>query len=111
MTFLAAFELVDVLRSALIFAALLVPLVVIHEFGHFFAAKLFRIKVLEFGIGFPPRIKGLSFRRGETEYTINWLPIGGFVRMLGERRTPPTPAPSPPPAPGSGSPSWARAWS
>lgn len=84
MTFLAAFELFDVLRSALIFVALLIPLVVIHEFGHFFAAKLFRIKVLEFGIGFPPRIKGLSWRRGETEYTINWLPIGGFVRMLGE---------------------------
>ena len=84
MTFLAIFDLVDFFRSALIFVALLVPLVVIHELGHFLAAKAFRIKVLEFGIGFPPRIKGLTWRRGETEYTINWLPIGGFVRMLGE---------------------------
>jgi regulator of sigma E protease len=81
-TFLAAFDFLDILRSALIFAAILVPLVVIHEFGHFFAAKAFRIKVLEFGVGFPPRIKG--WRRGETDYTLNWLPIGGFVRMLGE---------------------------
>ncbi|HCU99828.1 MAG: RIP metalloprotease RseP [Dehalococcoidia bacterium] len=84
MTFLAAFDLVDVLRSALIFLALLVPLVVIHELGHFIVAKAFGIKVLEFGIGFPPRVKGLACRIGETEYTINWLPIGGFVRMLGE---------------------------
>ena len=84
MSFLFTFEFVDFFRSALIFVALLVPLVVIHEFGHFFAAKLFRIRVLEFGIGFPPRIKGLTWKRGETEYTINWLPIGGFVRMLGE---------------------------
>src|SRR5690606_8423180 len=46
-------------------------------------AKMFRIKVLEFGIGFPP--KAVTFmRRGGTEYTLNWLPIGGFVRLLGE---------------------------
>lgn len=84
MSFLFTFDLIDFLRSALPFAAILVALVVIHELGHFVAAKAFGIKVLEFGIGFPPRIKGLSWRRGETEYTINWLPIGGFVRMLGE---------------------------
>ena len=52
--------------------------------GHFFAAKAFGIKVLEFGIGLPPKIKGIGFRRGETEYTLNWLPLGGFVRLLGE---------------------------
>ena len=84
MTFLDAWDAVDFFRSLLVFVALLVPLVVIHEFGHFFAAKAFGVKVLEFGIGLPPRIKGLTWRRGETEYTINWLPIGGFVRMLGE---------------------------
>ena len=84
MTFLDAWDPVDFFRSALIFVALLVPLVVIHELGHFVAAKAFGVKVLEFGIGFPPRIKRLSWRRGETEYTINWLPIGGFVRMAGE---------------------------
>jgi regulator of sigma E protease len=61
----------------------LVPLVIIHEFGHFMAAKLSGITVLEFGIGFPPRAKVL-FRRGDTIYTLNWLPIGGFVRPYGE---------------------------
>ncbi len=68
--------------AAGLFIALLVPLVVIHEFGHFIAAKLFGIKVLEFGIGFPPKVRGWQF--GETEYSLNWLPIGGFVRLLGE---------------------------
>lgn len=74
----------SILRAALLLLALLIPLVVIHELGHFVAARIFNIKVLEFGIGFPPRIKGASFRRGDTEYTLNWLPIGGFVRLLGE---------------------------
>jgi regulator of sigma E protease len=54
-----------------------------HEAGHFFAAKLFGLKVDEFGIGFPPRIMAKKF--GETEYSINWLPFGGFVRISGER--------------------------
>lgn len=76
--------LLDILIPALLFLALLVPLVVVHEFGHFIAAKAFGIKVLEFGVGFPPRVKWLTWRKGETEYTINWLPIGGFVRLLGE---------------------------
>ena len=80
---------VDVLlRTVLPFVGLLVGLIVLHELGHFFAAKAFGIKVLEFGVGFPPRIKGLSWRRGETEYTLNWLPIGGFVRLLGETDIP-----------------------
>lgn len=84
MTFLLGFDLIDIFRSVLPFAGILVALIVIHELGHFIAAKAFGVKVLEFGIGFPPRIKGLSWRGGETLYTINWLPIGGFVRMLGE---------------------------
>ncbi len=75
---------VGIFRGGGSFLLLLVPLVIIHELGHFFAAKAFGIKVLEFGIGFPPRIKSLVWKRGETEYTINWLPIGGFVRLLGE---------------------------
>jgi regulator of sigma E protease len=82
--FLAAFDPTAILRSTGPFIGLLVTLVVIHEFGHFIAAKAFGIKVLEFGIGFPPRIKGLVWRKGETDYTLNWLPIGGFVRLLGE---------------------------
>jgi regulator of sigma E protease len=65
------------------FVLVLVPLVIIHEFGHFIAAKLSGITVLEFGIGFPPRAKTL-FRKGDTIYTLNWVPIGGFVRPYGE---------------------------
>lgn len=78
-----SFDAVAILRAAVPFISLLLVLVLIHEFGHFLAAKAFGIKVLEFGIGFPPRARTL-FKKGETEYTLNWLPIGGFVRLLGE---------------------------
>ncbi len=62
---------------------ILVALVVAHEFGHFVAARLARVRVHEFGIGLPPR--ALTYHRGrETAYTLNWLPIGGFVRLEGE---------------------------
>jgi regulator of sigma E protease len=54
-----------------------------HEAGHFFAAKLFGLDVDEFGFGFPPRITAKKI--GKTEYSINWLPFGGFVRIAGER--------------------------
>ena len=65
------------------FLGMLAVLVVIHELGHFITAKLFGIRVEEFGLGFPPRIKG--FRFGDTIYSINWLlPLGGFVRLEGE---------------------------
>lgn len=57
-------------------------LVILHELGHFFAAKASGIKVLEFGIGYPPRV--LKFTYKETIYSINLLPLGGFVRLLGE---------------------------
>jgi hypothetical protein len=57
--------------------------VVIHEVGHFVAARLARVRVLEFGIGFPPRAKVMR-SKGETLYTLNWLPIGGFVKLEGE---------------------------
>src|SRR5688572_19702242 len=57
-------------------------MVLIHELGHFTIAKMAGIRVEEFGIGFPPRL--FAFRRGETEYSLNALPLGGFVRMLGE---------------------------
>lgn len=53
-----------------------------HEAGHFFAAKFFGMKVNEFGIGFPPRI--FARKMGETEYSVNWLPFGGFVKIAGE---------------------------
>lgn len=64
------------------FLAILGLLVFIHELGHFVFAKLARIKVEEFGFGFPPRL--FAVRRGETEYSLNLIPLGGFVRMLGE---------------------------
>jgi regulator of sigma E protease len=73
----------DTLSAVIAFGLVLIPLVFIHELGHFLAAKAVGITVLEFGIGFPPRAVTL-FRRGATEYTLNWLPIGGFVRPLGE---------------------------
>ena len=66
-----------------LFILILGGLVVIHEVGHFVLARLFRIRVLEFGIGFPPRARVLR-AKGETLYTLNWLPIGGFVRLDGE---------------------------
>jgi regulator of sigma E protease len=71
------------LLSLAAFGIMLIPAIIIHELGHFIAAKLVGINVLEFGIGFPPRITSL-FIWGETEFTLNWLPIGGFVRPLGE---------------------------
>ena len=62
-------------------------LVLLHEFGHLIVAKLFGVHVLEFGIGLPPKALKL-FKRNETTYTLNWLPIGGFVRMAGEEEDP-----------------------
>ena len=73
----------DILLAIAAFALVLIPAVIIHELGHFIAAKLVGINVLEFGIGFPPRL-GRLFRLGETEFTLNLLPLGGFVRPLGE---------------------------
>jgi regulator of sigma E protease len=58
-------------------------LIIIHEFGHFAAARLFKIPVEEFGLGFPPRVATL-FTAGGTKFTLNLLPIGGFVRPKGE---------------------------
>ena len=64
------------------FAIILVVLVVAHEFAHFITAKSRGVQVIEFGIGFPPRIWGI--KRGETLYSINALPLGGFVKLAGE---------------------------
>ena len=68
--------------NILIFIIILLVLVVVHEAGHFFTAKVFGIRVDEFGFGFPPKIFGI--KKGETEYTINALPFGGFVKIFGE---------------------------
>jgi len=68
--------------AILVFLLVLTVLVLVHELGHFFVAKKFKIKVEEFGFGLPPRIWGKKI--GETVYSINWLPIGGFVKLYGE---------------------------
>src|SRR3989338_4772942 len=68
--------------SIVIFFVILLVLVLVHEFGHFFTAKKFGIRVDEFGFGFPPKIFGI--KKGETEYSLNLLPIGGFVKIFGE---------------------------
>jgi regulator of sigma E protease len=61
----------------------LIPLIIAHEFGHMIMAKLMGVWAREFGIGYPPRIMKL-FKWQETEFTLNWLPFGGFTRMEGE---------------------------
>ena len=73
----------DIILAGIAFVIILVPAIIIHELGHFLAAKLVGINVLEFGIGFPPRLARLFMWR-ETEFTFNLLPLGGFVRPLGE---------------------------
>ncbi len=68
--------------SIIVFIIILTVIVLIHEFGHFIMAKKNGVKVEEFGIGFPPRLFGV--RKGETLYSVNALPIGGFVKLYGE---------------------------
>jgi len=71
--------------TVLIFIAVLVVLILVHEFGHFVVAKLSGMRVEEFGIGYPPRLYGKKF--GDTLYSVNALPFGGFVRIYGEDAT------------------------
>ncbi|MCA9366011.1 site-2 protease family protein [Candidatus Kaiserbacteria bacterium] len=68
--------------AVLLFLLVLFLLILVHEWGHFIVAKKTGMQVDEFGIGFPPKLWGI--KKGETEYTFNLLPIGGFVRILGE---------------------------
>jgi regulator of sigma E protease len=82
--------------SVIPFVVILVVLVLVHELGHFITAKAAGVRVLEFGIGYPPKLWGFRLGRRaaahagaevedeRTEYTINALPLGGFVRLLGE---------------------------
>ena len=69
----------------LIFVVALSILVLVHEFGHFFAAKITGVKVEEFGLGLPPRIWGKKYKG--TVWSLNWLPIGGFCKLAGEDPT------------------------
>jgi len=68
--------------TILIFLGILAVLILAHELGHFSTAKAFGIKVEEFGLGFPPRLFGI--KRGETLYSLNAIPLGGFTKMAGE---------------------------
>ena len=78
-----------ILEGALNFIMSILPLIVmlgilvfVHELGHFLVAKRSGVKVMKFSIGFGPRIFGWT--RGETEYVVSWIPLGGYVKMLGE---------------------------
>jgi regulator of sigma E protease len=68
--------------TILVFLGVLALLIIAHELGHFGTAKAFGIKVEEFGLGFPPRLLGI--KRGETLYSLNAIPLGGFTKMAGE---------------------------
>lgn len=68
--------------SILIFIIILAVLILIHEFGHFIAAKKQGVMVEEFGFGLPPRLFGI--KKGETLYSFNLIPLGGFVKLYGE---------------------------
>lgn len=70
------------LTTIIVFVVVLGVLVLVHEFGHFITAKRAGLAVEEFGFGFPPRL--FSFKRGGTRYSLNLIPFGGFVKILGE---------------------------
>lgn len=70
------------LVTFIVFFAIIALLVLVHELGHFLAARRHGVKVEEFGFGFPPRLFGI--KKGETLYSFNLLPFGGFVKIFGE---------------------------
>src|SRR5438132_13551164 len=73
---------IEAVTTLLSFAFVLGVLVFVHELGHFLAAKRIGIRVLKFQLGFNPTV--ISFRRGDTEYGLGALPLGGYVKMAGE---------------------------
>ncbi|MFA5651880.1 MAG: site-2 protease family protein [Candidatus Paceibacterota bacterium] len=68
--------------TVVLFLIVLAVLIFVHELGHFVSAKMFGIRVDEFAIGFPPRVFG--WKSGETQYSLNLIPLGGFVKIFGE---------------------------
>jgi regulator of sigma E protease len=74
---------IEAIRNVLIFVVILGVLIFIHELGHFIAALLSRVRIKELGFGLPPRLWKITSWR-DTEITLNWLPLGGFVRPEGE---------------------------
>jgi len=75
--------ILSILFSIVSFVAVLFVLVIAHEWGHFFVARRFGVRVYVFGFGFPPKIAKIFHKNG-TDYTANWIPLGGFVRLKGE---------------------------
>jgi len=71
-----------ILISIISFLVMIAVLILVHELGHFVSARATGVRVDEFGLGFPPRL--LSIKRGETLYSLNAIPLGGFVKMAGE---------------------------
>ncbi len=71
-----------ILLTIIVFLIILGILIFAHELGHFIAAKRLGVRVEEFGFGFPPKVFGI--KKGETEYSLNWIPLGGFVKMTGQ---------------------------
>jgi regulator of sigma E protease len=72
----------SIIITLVAFFVILVLLILAHEAGHFLTARAFGVKIDEFGLGYPPRL--YSVRRGETLYSLNALPLGGFVKLAGE---------------------------
>lgn len=77
-------QILDTLGNVALLAGGLTLVIFIHELGHFLAAKWCDVHVETFSIGFGPPIPGLWFRKGETLYKVAWIPLGGYVKMLGE---------------------------
>src|ERR1700731_2224071 len=75
-------QVVSFLQTILVMGIVLGFMILIHEFGHYAAAKFFKVRVEVFSIGFGKRL--LGFRRGETDYRISAIPLGGYVKMSGE---------------------------
>ena len=71
-----------ILTTIILFLLILGVIVFFHELGHFMMAKLYNVKVEEFALGFPPKIFGI--KKGETEYRLNWVPLGGYCKIVGE---------------------------
>ncbi|MDP2090236.1 MAG: M50 family metallopeptidase [Candidatus Gracilibacteria bacterium] len=72
--------IIGIIVSIILFSVI----VIVHELGHFSTARFFGVKVEEFGLGIPPRAKKLFTDKKGTLYSLNWLPIGGFVKLTGE---------------------------
>jgi len=72
------------LITAIVFIAILSLLVLVHELGHFYTARKFGVKVEEFGFGFPPKLFGYKSKKTGIVYSLNWIPLGGFVKIKGE---------------------------